>query len=301
MLAEPAIEIHDLWKSYGSVKALRGVSLSVPPQSVYGFLGPNGAGKTTTIRLILGLQRPDRGKLSIFGLSLHEHRIALLRRMGSLVEAPSLYPHLTGRENLEVHRRLLSLPMHAIDEALQTVDLVSVANRLVKTYSHGMRQRLGVACALLGYPALLVLDEPTNGLDPGGIHEMRGLIRNLPKTRGITVFLSSHLLAEVEQVATHFAILSQGEVRFHGTREDLKSRRHPVLVIEVDRPDDAHTLLSNAAYQVERRDERLFVNPINDTDPARINALLVHANISVSHLAMQGPTLEDVYLELTQT
>src|SRR5262249_4989903 len=201
MRAAPAIEIHDLWKTYGSVKALRGVSLSVPAPSVYGFLGPNGAGKTTTIRLILGLQRPDRGTLSLFGLSLQEDRIALLRRMGSLVEAPSLYPHLTGRENLEVHRRLLILPLRAIDEALETVDLVSVAHRLVKTYSHGMRQRLGVATALLGNPDLLVLDEPTNGLDPNGIHEMRGLIRTLPKTRGITVFLSSHLLSEVEQVA----------------------------------------------------------------------------------------------------
>src|SRR5438045_574607 len=131
-----AIEIRDIWKTYGDVTAVRGLHLSVPVQSVYGFLGPNGAGKTTTIRMILGLQHPDRGELSVFGRSLQDDRLNLLRRIGSLVETPSLYPHLTGRENLEVHRRLLALPKRTIDEALETVDLVSVAHRLVRTYSH---------------------------------------------------------------------------------------------------------------------------------------------------------------------
>jgi ABC-2 type transport system ATP-binding protein len=294
-----AIEIHDVSKTYGEVTAVRSLNLNVPVQSVYGFLGPNGAGKTTTIRMILGLQRPDRGELLLFGEKLQDDRQDLLRRIGSLVETPSLYPHLNARENLEVHRRLLGLPSRAIDEALETVDLLSAARRLVRTYSHGMRQRLGIACALLGNPELLVLDEPTNGLDPNGIHEIRGLIRSLPKTRGITVFLSSHLLSEVEQVATHFGILALGELQFQGTKHDLRQRLQPVLAIEVDRPDDARVLLTNAGYSVRFEAQRIFVEPTPKFAPAEINAMLTQARLSVSHLAMEAATLEDVYLELT--
>ena len=298
-MTTPAIEVQDVWKTYGEVTAVRGLSLHVPVGSVYGFLGPNGAGKTTTIRMVLGLQRPDRGDVTLFGQSLSENRLELLRRIGSLVETPSLYPHLSGRENLEVHRRLLLLPLRAIDEALETVDLGSAAHRLVRTYSHGMRQRLGIACALLGNPELLVLDEPTNGLDPNGIHEIRALIRSLPKTRGITVFLSSHLLSEVEQVATHFAILSQGELQFQGTKQDLRERTQPVLVIEVDRPDEACLILSNAGHSARCEEQRILVEPSAELNPATINAMLTQARLAVSHLAMQNATLEDIYLELT--
>jgi ABC-type multidrug transport system ATPase subunit len=159
---EYPIRIEDVWKAFGSNTAVCGLSLSVPPQSVYGFLGPNGAGKSTTIRMVLGLQRPNRGTISLFGRPLVKERVALLRRIGSLVESPSLYLHLTDRENLEVHRRLLGISKRAIDEALETVDLVPVAGRLVRHYSSGMKQRLGLAQALLGNPDLLLLDEPTN-------------------------------------------------------------------------------------------------------------------------------------------
>src|SRR2546426_2413188 len=161
---ETAVRIEGVWKTFGSTRAVCGLSLSVPPQSVYGFLGPNGAGKSTTIRMMLGLQRPDRGTVSLFGRPLAAERVAVLGRIGSLVESPSLYSHLTGRENLEVHRRLLGVSKHFIDEALETVDLISVAGRLVRNYSSGMKQRLGLAQALLGNPDLLLLDEPTNGL-----------------------------------------------------------------------------------------------------------------------------------------
>lgn len=191
------VRVEEVWKKYGSTAAVRGLSLSVPGQSVYGFLGPNGAGKSTTIRLVLGLQRPDRGAISLFARPLAAERIALLRRIGSLVESPSLYLHLTGRENLEVHRRLLGISKRAIDEALESVDLVPAASRLVRNYSSGMKQRLGLAQALLGNPELLLLDEPTNGLDPAGIHQVRTPVRDLPKRCAVTVFLSSHLLAEV--------------------------------------------------------------------------------------------------------
>src|SRR2546426_978744 len=221
---EIPVRVKEVWKTFGSTRAVRGLRLSVPAQSVYGFLGPNGAGKSTTIRMMLGLQRPDRGTVSLFGRPLVAERIAALRRIGSMVESPSLYLHLTGRENLEVHRRILGVSKHFIDEALETVDLISVAGRLVRNYSSGMKQRLGLAQALLGNPDLLLLDEPTNGLDPAGIHEVRTLVRDLPKRRGMTVFLSSHLLAEVEQVATHFAIISQGQLKFEGTPEELRRR-----------------------------------------------------------------------------
>ncbi len=176
------VRIEDVWKTYGCHGAVCGLSLTVPGQSVYGFLGPNGAGKSTTIRMVLGLQRPSRGVISLFGRPLESDRISLLGRIGSLVESPSLYWHLTGRENLEVHRRLLGAPKRAVEEALETVDLIRVAGRLVRNYSSGMRQRLGLALALLGNPDLLLLDEPTNGLDPAGIHEVRNLVRDLPSS-----------------------------------------------------------------------------------------------------------------------
>ena len=220
-MQEP-IQVREIWKTYGkragAQAAVCGLSLSVPAQSVYGFLGPNGAGKSTTIRMILGLQRPDRGTILLFGRPLRSERLALLRRIGSLVEAPSLYSHLTGRENLEVHRRLLGGPGQWIDEALDTVDLFAAGDRLVRNYSSGMKQRLGLALALLGKPELLVLDEPTNGLDPAGIHEVRSLIRELPGRASATVFLSSHLLTEVEQVATQLAILRKGTSSLKGLR-----------------------------------------------------------------------------------
>ncbi len=295
------VQVQEVWKTYGTTRAVRGLSLSVPPQSVYGFLGPNGAGKSTTIRMVLGLQRPDRGTISLFGHPLAGERIASLRRIGSLVESPSLYLHLTGRENLEVHRRLLGLSKHAIDEALETVDLIPVAGRLVRNYSSGMKQRLGLAQALLGNPELLLLDEPTNGLDPAGIHEVRTLVRDLPKRRGVTVFLSSHLLAEVEQVATHLAIISQGELKFEGTREELQSRSRQIIVVKVDQPERAHALLTGIGRTVTREGNRILIAPDGQWESAQINAILVQAGVAVSHLATQRLTLEDLFLELTSS
>jgi len=298
---ELPIRVEEVWKTYGDIGAVRGLSLIVPPQSVYGFLGPNGAGKSTTIRMVLGLQRPDRGTISLFGRPLARERIALLRRIGSLVESPSLYLHLTGRENLEVHRRLLGLPASAIDEALEAVELSTVASRLVRNYSSGMKQRLGLAQALLGNPELLLLDEPTNGLDPAGIHEVRTLIRDLPRRRGVTVFLSSHLLAEVEQVATHLAIISQGQLKFEGKREDLQSRGKPMILVEVDRPERAHELIAGLGLAVTRDRNRMWIAQDAQYESSRINTILVNAGIGVSHLATQNVTLEDLFLELTSS
>jgi ABC-2 type transport system ATP-binding protein len=293
------IQVEEVWKNYGATEAVRELNLSVPLQSVYGFLGPNGAGKSTTIRMILGLQRPDRGSIALFGRPLARERIALLGRIGSLVESPSLYMHLTGRENLEVHRRLLGLPKGMIDEALKTADLLPVGDRLVRKYSSGMKQRLGLAQALLSKPELLVLDEPTNGLDAAGIHEIRSLIRELPKRLGVTVFLSSHLLAEVEQVATHFAIISQGRLVFEGTLNDLQRRSPRFILLEVDKPGHVHTLLTRAGCVASCNGNRIRVADDGQFQSAQINAMLVRAGIAVSQCVIQRPTLEDFFLELT--
>jgi ABC-2 type transport system ATP-binding protein len=211
-----------------------------------------------------------------------------------------LYPHLTGRENLEVHRRLLDAPVRTISAALETVGLSTAADRSVRGYSSGMKQRLGLAQALLGNPELLLLDEPTNGLDPAGIHEVRMLIRELPERHGVTVFLSSHLLAEVEQVATHIAIISSGEARFEGSVEELKRRNQPVIVIEVDDPERAGTILRELEIPVSIGPDRVVASPPQGRiAPAEINALLVRAGLAVSQLVARHSTLEDVFLDLT--
>lgn len=207
--------------------------------------------------------------------------------------------HLTGRENLEVHRRYLGIAKSCIEDVLATVDLISVGDRLVRHYSSGMKQRLGVAQALLGGPELLVLDEPTNGLDPAGIHEVRMLVRSLPERHGVTVFLSSHLLSEVEQIATHLAIISQGRLMFEGTREQLHQRSKASIIVEVDQPERAHALLTRICRMVSQEGNRLRIASENSCEPSQINALLVKEGIAVSRLTAQHPTLEDFFLELT--
>ena len=299
-MESPVLRLENVWKSYGRVNAVHGLDLTVPARSVYCFLGPNGAGKTTTIRLMLALQRMDRGSIQVFGKSLQRDRIAVLRGIGALVDSPSLYLHLTGRENLEVNRRILGCPRRAIDEALDVVDLRTAADRPVSGYSLGMRQRLGLARALLGSPSLLVLDEPTNGLDPAGIREVRALIRDLPQRRNLTVFLSSHLLSEVEQMATHLAILRQGEKQFEGTLEDLQQRSRPLLSVEVDRGDSAALLIEQAGYAVRREGRRLYLDGDPQPDPAVVNRMLVSAGFAVSRLTVERPTLEEMFLEITR-
>jgi ABC-2 type transport system ATP-binding protein len=304
---EYPILVNEVWKSYGTVQAVRGLNLNVPPQSVYGFLGPNGAGKSTTIRLVLGLQRPDRGDVYLFGRLLARERLAVLRRIGSLVEAPSLYLHLTGRENLEIHRRLLNLQKRTIDEALATVALTTAADRLVRGYSSGMKQRLGLAQALLGNPELLILDEPTNGLDPAGIHEVRELVRDLPARRGVTVFLSSHLLSEVEQVATHLAIVSSGELKFQGRRDELRALRRPTILVEVDDTERALALLIGMGFCATCQAGRIKIAlaPLSvdlpNINPSDINAVLVGEGLRVSHLSLEHLSLEELFLDLTRS
>jgi ABC-2 type transport system ATP-binding protein len=302
IVTECVIETNSVSRRFGKVVAVDGVDLCVLPKSVYGFLGPNGAGKTTTIRMLLGLIRPDGGEIRVLAQSLTRNRLAVLQRVGALVEAPSLYPHLTGRENLEVTRRLTAAWPEQIDRVLEIVKLEQDADRLVRGYSMGMRQRLGIALALLNEPDLLILDEPTNGLDPAGIREMRDLMTRLPQEQNITVFLSSHLLSEVEQVATHIGIINQGRMLFQGTLDDLHARRREQVSLGVNRSSEAIEVLTRAGWSPRLNGNRHVHIPIKRRDePAHLNTLLVSQGFEVDHLSVDQPSLEDIFLELTQT
>ncbi|NEX92671.1 ABC transporter ATP-binding protein [Caulobacter sp. 17J65-9] len=293
-----AIESTGLTKRFGARAAVDGVDLAAPRGGVYGFLGRNGAGKTTTIRLILGLLRPSAGEVRVFGEPVGARRLKTAAMIGSLVETPALYDHLTGRENLDLTRRILALPKTEIDRVLEVVDLAGAAGRRVGGYSLGMRQRLGLARALLGGPRLLVLDEPTNGLDPDGIRDMRRLIRSLPEQGGVTVFVSSHLLAEVEQTADHVGLMHEGRLLAQTSLRELKGGPAE-LEIEVDEAERAAALLAQAGLSARREDAALRVRLPAEWTAAAVNRLLVGADLAVQRLAPRQRSLEDVYLDLT--
>lgn len=217
------IETDNLTKSYGSFTAVSHLNLHIRKGSVYGFLGPNGAGKSTTMKMLLGLTKPTEGAFQINQRSYPKDRIAILKDIGSFIEAPAFYGNLTGEENLDIIRRILGLPRSAVEDALELVGLTQHKKRLAKKYSLGMKQRLGLAGALIGHPPILILDEPTNGLDPVGIHEIRTLVRSLPAKYNCTVLVSSHLLPEVELMADEVGILNHGRLLFEGTLEELES------------------------------------------------------------------------------
>src|SRR3982751_2521881 len=282
-MASVVISTQSITKAFNGKSAVRNLSLEVQQGSIYAFLGPNGAGKSTTIRMLLGLLRPTGGSLSLFGLDLRHHRAEILARTGSLVETPSLYEHLTAKENLEIPRRILSAPISDIDRVLRIVGLEKTANKVVKTFSLGMKQRLGLAEAFIGKRELLILDEPTNGLDPAGIQEMRSLIKRLPSEHGVTVFLSSHLLVEVAQVATHVGMLSQGEMVFQGSIEELELLRQSRVKIGVSKIDGALALLKQRGWDAVR--DNGFLVSTNVQEVAMINRALVDAGFAVHHLA----------------
>lgn len=217
------IQTTNLTKAYADYTAVSKLNLHIPRGTVYGFLGPNGAGKSTTMKMLLGLTRPTGGSFTIDGKQYPGDRVKILREIGSFIEAPAFYGNLTGQENLEIIRKLLGLPRSAVSDALELVALTPYKDRLAKRYSLGMKQRLGLAGALIGRPPILILDEPTNGLDPVGIHEIRTLIRSLPQKFNCTVLVSSHLLSEVELMADTVGILNRGHLLFEGTLEELKN------------------------------------------------------------------------------
>lgn len=298
-MSEMVIETNALTRRYGKRTAVDRVDLCVPRGEIYGFLGPNGAGKTTTIRMLLGLIRPTAGTVRLFGENFHRHRMSVLRRVGSLVESPSYYGHLTGAENLEVVRQLLGAPKKRIAEALEIVRLTEAADRPVKGYSLGMKQRLGIAIALLGHPELLILDEPTNGLDPAGIQEMRRLIKDMPRKYGMTVLVSSHLLSEIDQIATQVGIIHEGRLIFQDRIEALRQKSGPRTAIGVDRMREARAVLEGSGWRPHIEDGLLWLDETEPEQVSRVNALLVKNGFSVYRLEEVKPSLEKVFLELT--
>ncbi len=216
------ITTEQLTKKYKNFTSVNNVSLHVRRGSIYGFLGPNGAGKSTTMKMLLGLTAPTKGGFVIDGKQFPRDRLAILREIGSFIESPSFYANLTGRENLDLIRRILNLPPNAVEDALELVGLSEFGGRLAKKYSLGMKQRLGLAGALLGRPPILILDEPTNGLDPAGIHEIRNLVRSLPDRYDCTILISSHMLSEIELVADDIGILNHGRLLFEGSLDELR-------------------------------------------------------------------------------
>lgn len=300
MTSPLAIETRDLSRSFGRRMAVSSLNLRVPSGSIYGFLGPNGAGKTTTIRLLLGLLNPSSGTILIDGESCSRAHPELRSGIGALIESPSLYPNLTGRENLEVIRRLLDIAPANVTDVLQLVQLTEDSDRLVRTYSLGMKQRLGVAVALLGNPKLLVLDEPANGLDPAGVHDLRDLLRALAHERGATVFLSSHLLSEVEQIADRIAILDRGHLLFQGTLGEFQAQCGGSLTLRVDRPEDAVLVLRQHGWDVDERPDGALSMPVATvSDAAAVNALLGQNGVAVHHLAQEQASLETLFLRAT--
>jgi ABC-type multidrug transport system ATPase subunit len=309
------ITTHGLTKRYGRTLAVDSVDLTVREGDRYGFLGPNGSGKTTLIRLLLGLVYATRGEIELLGRPVPRHLREVLPQVGALVEGPAAYPHLSGRTNLWLidsagprpgggtgPRRTIIGPRPAggtrrdrrrrIEQALERVGLGGIDRRPVKAYSLGMRQRLGLAAALLRAPRLLVLDEPTNGLDPRGIHEIRELLADL-NAAGTTVFLSSHLLAEVEALCTRVGVVDRGRLVL---QDDLAALRAPTGRVVLDSPDPA-AAVALLDGQVEERDGRRLV--VRHADPAVLNALLVAGGVRVAEISAERRTLEQVVLELT--
>ena len=299
-ISEYVIETERVSRRFGNIQAVDQLDLRVPAGAVVGFLGPNGAGKTTTIRLLLGLIRPQGGTIRLGGYDIRTARSKALTGVGSLVETPAHYPHLTGAENLDITCHMAGLSRHERDRVLDLVGLTAAARRKVKGYSLGMRQRLGLARALLGEPKLLILDEPTNGLDPSGIHEMRTLIKEAPARFGATVLVSSHLLGEVEQTADHVALMHQGKLLFQDSIDALLAAHPGGLRIDTSRPADAAARLNGDHPGLMQDADGLHLpGRFSDEESARLNRTLVEAGFAVSELRRVKPSLETIFLERT--
>lgn len=281
---------------------LKGLNLQVEQGSIYGFLGPNGSGKTTTIRLLLGLLPSSKENVKLFGHNLQDNRINILSKTGSLIEQPSLYEHLSGFDNLEITRRIRNANKNRIDKALELVDLKTASEKKVKEYSLGMKQRLGLAIALLSEPELLILDEPVNGLDPNGIIEIRELLLKLNKENGITIFLSSHLLSEIEKIVTHLGVLSKGKLVFQGQYNDLKELQNKSATIHIETSDNQKSFeIISAKFQAPSLlNSHLMVHYQDKEQIAAICKLLVETNIDIYKMQLHNNDLENIFLEITK-
>ena len=288
----------NLSKEYDGVYRVQELDIRIKEGDIYGFLGPNGAGKSTTMKMLLGLVKPTSGTIEIMGKPFNEKNLRdILASVGSLIESPSYYGHLTGRENMEIIRRLLDLPKKNIEEAVHIVRMENQMEKKVKNYSLGMKQRLGIAMALARFPKLLILDEPTNGLDPAGIEEMRELIKMLPKQYGMTVMISIHILSEIDQMATVVGIINQGCLIFQERMSVLDMQREPQIILRTSDNNHAFQLLKKANPQ--RTTDGLQIGALTDEQTGAVVQCLCSNGISVYRVEEHRESLEDIFLNLT--
>lgn len=300
MASIPIIKTSALSYCYSrEAPTLTDINLQVERGSIYGFLGPNGSGKTTTLSLLLGLLKSQSGTIELFGQSLHRDRSSILKKVGSLIESPSLYGHLTARENLEIYRPLYGAAGSRIGEVLKIVGLQDTGRKAVRSFSLGMKQRLAIALALLPAPELLILDEPANGLDPGGIIELRSLIQQLNKDHGMTILISSHILAEVEKMVTHLGIILNGRLLFQGSLQQLHRLKQSGARLELHTSDNEAALELLHTYRVERTGEGLSLALDDVGQVAAVARLLVYNDLDVYLLQPRKDDLEQIFITLT--
>jgi ABC-2 type transport system ATP-binding protein len=298
-MEKTAILASDLTKIYGERAALSHGNFVVPEGSICGFVGPNGSGKTTTIRMLLGLITPTSGTATVLGESI-SHPEKYLPHVGAMIEGPAFYPALSGRENLKVLAELGGFPLSRVDQLLEKVDLADRGGSKFKTYSLGMKQRLGIAAALLPNPKLLILDEPTNGLDPSGIQEVRGIIKDLADS-GTTVFVSSHILSELEMICEYLIMLREGRVIFSGRTQELLSGQKPIIVAKPEYDVDLTNLakkLTDSGFNISIVDGSLHIEAAHEASAA-INRMAFEAGITLASISVVLPTLEETFFEMT--
>lgn len=282
-----------------NVQTLFGINLSIERGSIYGFLGPNGSGKTTTLSLLLGLLPNQRGDIEIFGQHLHASRINILKKIGSLIETPSLYSHLTAKENLEIYRPFYGVKRERIKEVLQIVGLEDTGKKTTKKFSLGMKQRLAIAVALLPNPELLILDEPSNGLDPGGIIELRQLVKDLNQRHGMTIVISSHILSEVEKMVSHLGIIYKGKMLFEGTLPQLHALRQKDARLLIKTSDNTAALPLLATYGPQMAGDAIAVHCSSNNDITAIARSVMESNLDLFLLQPEESNLEQLFINLT--
>ena len=297
------IETKELTHSFSSTEiVLNKINLQIPTGSIYGFLGPNGAGKTTTLRLILGLLKKQKGVITIFDKPFEGNRIETLSKIGSLIEAPSLYAHLTAKENLLILQKVYNCPKSRIDDVLEIVGLSDTKKKKAGKFSLGMKQRLSIAMALLHNPSLLILDEPTNGLDPNGIIEIRELLKKINKDSNVTIVISSHLLSEIEKLVTHLGIIHKGSVLFQGTLEELHIEQSLTSLMRFQTSDNkkAFELVSKHNIVPTIKDDSIVIPNSNKSIIAQINKDFVVNNIDVYQINTEKNDLESIFIDLVK-
>lgn len=296
-IAVNVIETRKLHKQFGQHEAVKDLSLRIPEGEVCGFLGPNGSGKTTTIRMLLGLAKPTSGQVMLFDMPLKDHKSEILSQVGALVDAPAYYEHLSAQENLEIMRLIHQTENDKIKEVLKIVELENAKHKKVRDFSLGMKQRLGIAIALMNNPRLIILDEPTNGLDPSGIKKIRELLIKLVKNNGISIIVSSHNLFEIEQMCSYVCLINEGELIYQGDIQTLLNKyRQDDVYFKTDKNEQLQSLLSQ--YPVSLEKERVKVQTKWEDIP-NINKHLVEQGVKVFEIKYDEATLEDIFLNMT--